>query len=233
MKPLLSASEAARLDALRRYQILDTAPELAFDDITKMAAFICGTPVALMTLVDDKRQWFKSKVGVGSLSESPRDHAFCAHTILAAETLIVDDLLLDTRFAENPFVTGVPHVRFYAGAPLLTADGLALGSVCVLDMKPRQLSPEQKETLERLSRIVMTTLELRRTSFELAEAAANLKTLTGLLPICSFCREVRNDEGYWEQVEGYVQAHTEATFSQGICPKCSRMHFPSFDFKRG
>jgi GAF domain-containing protein len=221
MKPHIPDSEIDRLAALKRYRILDTAPEKAFDDVTKLAAFICGTPISLMTLIDRERQWFKSKLGL-VLSETPREDAFCAYTILQAEVMVVEDALLDERFAQNPLVRGDPSIRFYAGAPLLTPEGHALGSVCVIGREPRKLPLEQKEALERLSRMIITTLELRRVSSDLAEAAANIKTLSGLLPICAYCKEIRNDEGYWQQVEAYVESHTDATFSHGICPKCSK-----------
>jgi GAF domain-containing protein len=223
MKPLIPDSEIDRLAALKRYRILDTAPEQAFDDVTKLAAFICGTPISLMTLIDRERQWFKSKLGL-KLSQTSREDAFCAHTILQPDVMVVEDALLDERFAQHPLVLGDPSIRFYAGAPLLTPEGHALGSVCVIDRQPRQLKAEQIEALERLSRMVMTTLELRRVSRDLAEAAANLKTLSGLLPICAYCKEVRNDEGYWQQVEVYIQTHTDAVFSHGICPKCSKKY---------
>ena len=225
MKPPIPANETARLDALRQYDILDTAPEQAFDDITKIAAFICGTPTAIMALIDRERQWFKSKVGEAR-TESPREQAFCAYTILEPRMLEVEDAQTDGRFADNPLVTGSPNIRFYAGAPLLTPEGLALGSLCVIDQQPRKLSAGQKESLESLARLVMMTMELRQVSRKLAEAAANLKTLSGMLPICGGCKKIRNDGGYWKQVETYLQEHTDATFSHGLCPDCSEKYFP-------
>ena len=225
MKAPLPDNEVARLEALRQYEILDTAPEQSFDDITKIAAFICGTPIAIMSLVDRERQWFKSRQGLPS-DETPREHAFCAHTILEPKLMEVEDARNDRRFSNNPLVLNAPNIRFYAGAPLLTAEGHALGSLCVIDRDPRKLSKEQKSCLESLARLVMTTLELRRASSELARAATNIKTLSGMLPICSSCKEVRNDQGYWQQVEVYLQQHTDATFSHGLCPKCSEEYFP-------
>ncbi|NJL35753.1 MAG: GAF domain-containing protein [Leptolyngbyaceae cyanobacterium RM2_2_4] len=167
----LPENEASRLQALNRCEILDTPPEAAFDDLTRLAAQICQTPVALVSLVDAERQWFKSKVGLDA-SETSRDVAFCAHAILQPEAvLIVPNALEDPRFADNPLVVEAPHIRFYAGAPLVTPDGFVLGSLCVIDFVSRNLSLEQRETLRVLARQVVTQLELRH----------NLKTLENTL----------------------------------------------------
>jgi signal transduction histidine kinase len=163
MKAIVPQDETARLKALDQYQVLDTACEAAFDELTCLAAQICGTPIALISLIDECRQWFKSKVGLDAES-TPRNLAFCSHAILQPnDLLIVPDARLDPRFATNPLVTSEPHVRFYAGAPLVTPEGYALGTLCVVDRVPRQLSPEQVAALRSLSRQVIAQLELRRT----------------------------------------------------------------------
>jgi signal transduction histidine kinase len=150
--------EAQRLSTLHGYGILDTSPERAYDDLTLLASFICEVPISLISLVDKDRQWFKSRVGLGS-AETSRSESFCAHTLSEAKTLIVEDTLLDPRFVTNPLVTGEPGIRFYAGAPLVTGAGHVLGTMCVIDTKPGKLSQKQKEALEALSRQAMALVE--------------------------------------------------------------------------
>ena len=166
-KPI--TNEAARVDALHRYAILDTEPEQTFDDLVLLASFICKTPIALISLVDEDRQWFKSKVGV-SISETPREIAFCATAIQQPDIFVVPDTLNDERFRNNPLVMSEPNVRFYAGAPLIDEDGHALGTICVIDRIPRELAPDQQVTLKALSRLVLAQLEFRRNLILLKEA---------------------------------------------------------------
>ena len=170
----LPEQEPRRLAALRRYHVLDTAPESAFDDLTRLASKACGAPIALITLLDEKRQWFKSRVGLEA-THLPRNISFCSHTILQGDIMVVEDAAQDERFADNPMVISEPHLRFYAGAPLTSADGFKVGALCVIDRTPRTLTGEQAETLRILSRQVVTQLELRRHLVELARSIEEQK----------------------------------------------------------
>lgn len=160
-------NEKKRLKVLWQYEVLDTIPEEVFDDLTELAAKICEAPIALISLVDEDRQWFKSKFGT-TVKETSRNVSFCAHAINQNDLFIVPDAAQDARFSSNPFVVGEPKIRFYAGAPLITPDGVALGTLCVIDKVPRTLREEQMQALRILSRHVVTQLELRRRSKELA-----------------------------------------------------------------
>jgi GAF domain-containing protein len=167
--PLL---EDERLAALQRYEVLDTAPEQAFDELAFLAGTICATPVALITFVDADRQWFKARIGL-STSETPRDVAFCARTILGRDLMVITDTHRDARFRDNPLVTGAPYIRFYAGAPLRTSEEMALGSLCVIDYVPRVLSQEQRLALKSLGRLVVLQLDARRQALQAREPHAN------------------------------------------------------------
>ena len=166
----LPPDEERRLRALRDYAILDTPPEKTLDDLTQLTAHFYGVPIALITLVDESRQWFKSHHGL-DVQQTDRDVAFCAHAILQTDTMIVEDASKDRRFYDNPLVTCEPMIRFYAGAPLVTPDGHALGTLCVIDTQPRKLSPADAASLQILSRLVMSQLQLR---------LINRQTATGL-----------------------------------------------------
>ena len=171
----LPDDESQRLEALRTYEILDTGAEQVFDDLTELAAHICGTPIALVSLIDENRQWFKSRVGLEA-TETPRDIAFCAHAILGPDLFMVGDALEDERFADNPLVTGGPKVRFYAGAPLVDPGGKGLGTLCVIDQVPRELTTAQVAALGALSRQVVSQMQLRKALMEQQEWSAHLLT---------------------------------------------------------
>ena len=204
----MSTSESDRLAALRRYRILDTQPERAFDDLALLASQICGTPMALITLIDENRQWFKARVGI-AVGETPRSISFCARAIEQPGLFAIFDALEDQRFSDNPLVLSEPYVRFYAGAPLITPDGHALGTLCVADRVPRHLTADQVDALLALKRQVEMQLELRRNLTELEQALdardraeeaksqlitqlrsalESVNRLGALIPYCSNCR---------------------------------------------
>src|SRR6476646_6064250 len=204
----MELNEKARIEALHKYRIRDTDPEKAFDDLTILAAHICQTPVALISLIDSERQWFKSRVGI-DVTETPREVSFCAVAIQQPNLFIVPDATKDPRFSTNPFVVSDPKVRFYAGAPFSSSDGHPLGTLCVVDVVPRQLTPSQENALLALSRQVQAQFELRknlmdlrdaleerdraeaerdRTIVELQNALDHVQRLSGLLPACSACK---------------------------------------------
>jgi signal transduction histidine kinase len=158
--PPIPQNEPERLAALRRYDILDTLPEQVYDDLTDLAAHLCHTPIALVSLVDAHRQWFKSRRGLEA-RETDRAVSFCAHAIVTGQMFVVPDALRDERFADNPDVLSDPRIRFYAGAPLLSSDGHALGTLCVIDRKPRRLEEQELAMLSALGRMVMSQIELR------------------------------------------------------------------------
>jgi signal transduction histidine kinase len=172
----LPANESERLKALARYCILDTEPEPNYDELAEIAAYICDTPIALISLVDKERQWFKAVVGIEA-RETPRDLAFCAYAIHSPQLLIVPDATKDQRFADNPLVLDEPHIRFYAGAPLVTKEGFALGTLCAIDRYPRQLNERQTRALEILAHQVVTQMELRLSHRQLQEYAEELQRL--------------------------------------------------------
>jgi GAF domain-containing protein len=158
-----STQIARRRPRRRPFEVRDPRhrAQQAFDDLTLLASYVCKAPIALISLVDEDRQWFKSKIGL-SVSETPREFAFCSTAIQQSDVMVVPDTLQDERFRDNPLVVEEPRIRFYAGAPLITEEGYALGTLCVIDRTPRDLSPDQKEALRALSRLVLAQLEFRR-----------------------------------------------------------------------
>ncbi|MEA5599175.1 GAF domain-containing protein, partial [Rivularia sp. UHCC 0363] len=160
MKKKVVQNEALRLKALYKYSILDTSPEIAFDDLVLLAKQIMGTPIALINFVDANRQWFKAKLGL-SVSEMPRNVGFCSLCVGLGETLIIPDTLADDRFADNPVVISEPYVRFYAGIPLMTLHGEVIGTLCAIDTVPRSINSEQIKSLEAIGRLVIEQLKIR------------------------------------------------------------------------
>ena len=216
--------EADRLKALEAYRLMDTEPERAYDDIVELAAYICGTPIALVTLLDAERQWFKARVGLDA-EQTTRDEAFCSYTILGTDVMVVPDAAADPLFASHPLVTAGPKIRFYAGAPLETPSGHRLGSLCVVDLQARDLEPDQLAALQQLARMVVDQFELRRTTGQLADALQRVRTLGELIPVCAYCRRVRDDNEYWQVLEEYLKKQVGSDVSHGICPECYDEHF--------
>ena len=247
---LRQVNEPARLEALHSYEVLDTEPEQVFNDLVHLSAFICGTPMALISLIDDKRQWFKARTGLKA-TQMPREDTFCQYAMLAADVYEVPDAAVDSRFAQNPLVTDDPHIRFYAGAPLLTPEGQPLGTLCALDTVPRHLSSDQREALRVLARQVMAHLELRRMQLQFE---AERQTLDGVLRMVNSTVEARyanscseifvkqeqrlvrvttDDLQYVEALGDYVNLHTsrERLTVYGTM-KDLEAKLPSHDFAR-
>jgi len=210
----LPKNEVERLQELSEYRVLDTLPEQGYDDITRLAAYICKTPIALVSLVDASRQWFKSKVGL-STQETPRSDAFCAHALLQPQMLLVEDALKDARFSDNKLVLGPPYIRFYAGMPLLTPSGQALGTLCVIDTQPRAMDALAQQALTSLARQVMVQFELRKAIFKAQQTEQELQqlnqkllaqTLTDALTQVNNRRALENSlVNEWERAFRYSQ----------------------------
>lgn len=222
MGPPKPANEAQRLRTLKLYRILDTAAEQTFDDLTRLATTICDTPIGLVSLVDENRQWFKARVGL-SAAETSRDVAFCAYALLEDKLMVVEDAAEDERFAHNPLVTAEPSIRFYAGAPLVVREGVSLGTLCVIDRQPRRLTNYQRDALGIIRQAVVAQLELRR-------AREELRVMEQLLPMCSWCRRVQDDAGAWHEPHHYVMRAVPT--SHGICPTCAEGMDPALPTAR-
>lgn len=210
LAPPLTDHEPQRLAALHSYHLLDTPADPAYDEVANLAASVCKTPIALISLVDESRQWFKSHIGL-DIQETPREYSFCAHAIHHNEPFIVPDATQDERFADNPLVTGPPHIRFYAGAPLVTPDNHGLGTLCVIDRKPRTLSAKQLQALKVLHHAVLNIMQLKKQKTHiralLAEAesvnyACSHDLLAPLRRIIGFSRMLNEDFGPVLQGEG-------------------------------
>jgi len=221
------ADESARLEALRKLQLLDTLGEEAYDSITELIAEVLDMPIALISLVDEDRQWFKSKIGLDRQSTS-REVAFCTYNILDDDMLIVEDALEDERFATNPLVLEDPNIRFYAGSPLHAPSGHRVGSLCVIDNKPRTLDSRQLRILEALGKQVDSLFKIRQISHELHQSRQLNRDLKRLLPICTICGRVKQADD-WAELEEYIQSNTSEQLSRQVCPDCSADLDENFD----
>jgi PAS domain S-box-containing protein len=212
-------NEAERLVAVASYRLLDTPPEALFDHIAELAAQICGTPMAAVSFIDTRRQWFKSRLGI-SAQEIPRAAAFCAYTILGSEVLVISDAGADPRFANHPLVCGDPKVRFYAGAPLLTAEGLALGTVAVFDVLPRELQEAQRKSLAMLAQIVTSELDLRQ---RMTQSWESLRALVQASPLAIYAVDLEGKVTLWnesaERMFGWPAEEAIGRFLPAVLPE--------------
>lgn len=189
--PEIPLNEESRLKALKEYSILDTLPQKEYDDITQLASQICGTSISTISLIDEKRQWFKSKVGL-SVDSTPKEVSFCGHAIVDPDNIFtVKDSRLDSRFSDNPLVVGEPHVIFYTGVPLVSPEGFALGTLCVIDDKPKELNDQQLKTLKALSNQVVSLFELRKSKMMLERLTNDLESRNSALE--KFARVAAHD----------------------------------------
>lgn len=217
-------NEEERLAALERYRILDTPTEDPFEDVVALACALVDVPIALVSLVDRERQWFKARRGL-DLAETERSTSFCAWVVYEDAPVVVADARLDERVRDMPVTEGEDGIRFYAGFPLRTRDGLVLGSLCAIDTQPRQISAEQTGHLQRLARMTMQQLHSRRAADDLAEALERVRVIGEMVPVCAYCHRIRDDEAFWGTLEQYLETQAGAQVSHGICPTCASKHF--------
>ncbi|MDZ7686103.1 MAG: GAF domain-containing protein [Gammaproteobacteria bacterium] len=212
-----SEHEERRLRVLEIYDRLDTTSDESLDNLTRLAAHVCGTEIALVTLVDHERQHFKSRYGIDGAG-TPREHSFCQFALAGSDPLVVEDAQEDERFADNPLVIGDPYIRFYAGAPLRIEGDYALGTLCVIDSSPGTLSPFKLEALEILRDCVVTQLKFQKARRDMAQ-------LQEVMPFCAWCNRIRvtkeNGEQQWRQPAEFVQEREPV--SHGICPSCAEL----------
>jgi GAF domain-containing protein len=203
--------EGHRLQTLSDYHLLDTPAEAALDNLTELATYICQTPIGLISLIDESRQWFKSRIGL-EVTETPRNQAFCSHAIQQDDIMVVPDAKQDDRFTDNPLVTGTPYIRFYAGAPLRVDNGDKLGTLCVIDTVPRQLAPKQLQALGVLRDSVVTYLELRQSGLNLEG--------DHVIHRCAWCQKIRvqQEPELWQSAEQILRSNRSVT--HGICTDC-------------
>lgn len=211
--------EPTRAALLKAFHVLEGASENVYDDITELAMHICKAPVALVCLDGGARSWFKSKANGRKISGASC-LAFCRDRSLARRPLVIADTKKNRRTCRSEFVVHPPYIRFYAAFPLKDSSGAAIGRLLVLDVRPRKFTETQERVMRVLARKAAIIAELQKVSAHLAVALEQVKTLRQLIPICAWCKRIREDDGYWSQVEAYFHAHTLADFTHSICPAC-------------
>lgn len=211
-------NEAFRLEVLSRYQ-LSRESEEDFENMVALATLLCKAQTGLVSILEEDHQWFKARRNMAAPGTS-RDVAFCAHTIQTNDIMVVPDAQKDPRFQDNPLVTGEPFIRFYAGVPIKSKEGPPLGTLCVIDNYPRSLTDEQQRALYHLAKLTSVLFEQRRQYVELCDAVKHIKTLEGLLPICSYCKMIRKDDNSWTPIESFLAENSEASLTHGICESC-------------
>lgn len=216
-------TDPERLEALRATGLLNPDPKPTLQRLTRLASRFIGAPVSLVSLVDKDRQVFAASIGLeepwNSRGETPLSHSFCQHVVTSGEALVVTDARRDPRVKQNLAIDDI-GVEAYAGVPLETTEGHRLGSFCVIDGQPRVWTDEELEVLYDLAQAAMSEIELRATAIALDDALASVRTLKGLIPVCSWCSKVRDDEGFWNGLVEYMARHAGVQVSHGICPSC-------------
>ena len=229
MRPVSDSHSALtdpdRLAALRETGLLDRDPDPALQRLTRLATRLLGAPVGLVSLVDEDRQYFAGHQGLdepwASEQQTPLSHSFCKHVVMDGAPLVVGNAPDHPVVAGNPAIEEL-SVTAYLGTPLTTPDKQVLGSFCVADAEAREWSEDDLELLQELAEAAVTEIELRRTASALAEALERIRSLQELVPVCAWCRRIRDDSGFWDSLEGYLEAHQGAQVSHGVCPDCAR-----------
>jgi GAF domain-containing protein len=227
--PFAILRDPERLAELASTGLLDSPADPGFDRLAALASKLLRAPVCLVSLVDGHRQFFKSAIGLqepwATLRQTPLSHSFCRHAVATGQPLIVPDARREPDFRDNPAIPELGVVA-YLGIPLVTPAGHTLGSFCVIDSVPREWTAEQIDVLDSIAAVVMTEVELRRSMQFARDALAKVRILSGLLPICAWCRQIRDEHGHWRQVEAYIRDHSEADFTHTICETCASAHSP-------
>jgi GAF domain-containing protein len=244
LKAVDSQLERDRVRALLSYQVMDSAAEPGFDNLTQLAALGLRADCAGVSLIDSERLWFKARVGF-DMAELPCHQALCFHTIQQSEPLVVRDASVDPRFRDRLLVTGPMAMRFYAGVPLVNPEGFRLGCLCIMDSEPRELGDRELELLQLLARQATLQLEARRRSLRdgdrhrsqereiavMRDTLDRLNWLEGFVTVCSGCSAIKDESGHWHDLAAYLQRHSNASFSHSICPPCRDELYPELKGK--